>query len=653
MANAPSAFDILLTPAGIASLAKSLHLQRGTHLTTEYGDLDLESHSSSDWSIERTQITFASLEVRNQCVASLVFGELTQNATALVKESLFDAARSLWRYETNHKDKASGRLLALASTQTNIFSWAVELIGSGHQRPDDILHLMEAAIPYVSNVSAEELLALIEATNQISNDTTRAGYFLSVIEKDLIERPELARNLFGLIKAQASEFTSSTYSLPVLVLAKTGNLEEAVGYALEDAQLTDSLLLPHVLWSIGRLLVECELSADQVALCMATLRQHVQTPHAGNQNRVVHAMALAAAKHYTLLPDLLEMANSKDQEVLSTVAVFLFRHEEAIRDHEKFPELLRTLIQLSPDNTHGINSFDWVLSKLVGHAEFEPLSYLCLTEWIILHGNALRDDKNAVALFDQTIHEYVARPELFARLITQWLIADEVALCTAYKELISHLWARNVREPVFSKEILDQLDAGGLLYLARRMLGYTHSEEALLSLTFSLLNTHDAKQRTFGLVYSLLLQEVGQDYLQAVLTMIDAKHKEADPDSSALLDSVRTKLTAYAKALDDLPRLEELRPPTQLRKALLSERQKSMRISMEEAHEKSFFRQFMTQVPLKAGVGWFSIENGNVGDTNYLQSLSQAVSLPRRYVSDPVGYAISGINFRGSKRGDE
>jgi hypothetical protein len=82
-------------------------------------------------------------------------------------------------------------------------------------------------------------------------------------------------------------------------------------------------------------------------------------------------------------------------------------------------------------------------------------------------------------------------------------------------------------------------------------------------------------------------------------------------------------------------------------------RAREMEKAMDTANEKSIIRSISKVIPLKAGRGWFSISDNSVGPTQNFQSISHSISLPKRALTDPVGYAIAGLHYRIAKRDDE
>jgi hypothetical protein len=185
------------------------------------------------------------------------------------------------------------------------------------------------------------------------------------------------------------------------------------------------------------------------------------------------------------------------------------------------------------------------------------------------------------------------------------------------------------------------------------MLGFVTSEEHLLSLTMSLLKTRDAQQRTFGLVHSLLADELGIDYPSSTVEMLEsAKTATIDAGLLSLYSSAINAINDRINKLDELPRLVELRPPPGLQRQFSMAHAKQMEAASEDAKKHSILRQIATEIPIKAGLGSFNFREGNFTEPTHFHSISTSFSLPRRHASDTVGYEIRGLMLRLAKRGE-
>jgi hypothetical protein len=185
------------------------------------------------------------------------------------------------------------------------------------------------------------------------------------------------------------------------------------------------------------------------------------------------------------------------------------------------------------------------------------------------------------------------------------------------------------------------------------MIGFVYSEEHLLSLTMSFLKSKDAQHRTFAIVRSLLVDELGQDYPASTVDALKtAKSSTIESEWITYYASIIEAVQGRIKTLEALPRLAELGPPPSLQRQFVKARSKQMSKTAEEAQKDSIIQQLATKIPIKAGRGWFSFRDGSYTDTSYMQSFSHSVSVPRRHSLDTVGYEISRLLLRLAKRGE-
>jgi hypothetical protein len=323
-----------------------------------------------------------------------------------------------------------------------------------------------------------------------------------------------------------------------------------------------------------------------------------------------------------------------------------------MKNKEKFTEWVGLLRKLSPISKGAIDNYDYLLTQLIADESLHQFVLTCLSEWAAENANNVTRDKTIAEAFNTTISELANRRNLLSQLITDWFLSDNNQLASSAAGLLSHLQVHRLNDPEFSRPLLDELKQDDLVFLARRLLGFVISEEHLLSLTMSLLKTKEAQQRTFGVVHSLLANEIGQDYPISTIKALEmAMSIETNVEWISFYSSILDNIKAPMKALDELPNLVELRPPPSLQRQFSMAQSKKMNKVMEESQKNSIIRQLATEIPIKAGLGWFSFRNGSYSDTSHMKSFSHSVSLPRRYVLDTVGYELGHFLLRLVKRG--
>ncbi|MBE7421690.1 MAG: hypothetical protein HS110_04570 [Zoogloeaceae bacterium] len=648
--------DSGLVPDGVGRLALVLHRQRGEDLVVEDASV-AQLHSDMQepplWLVQGNRLLFSSLAARNQCTALHFYRENIDPSTSVTEARVFDLAHELWHHEIGHADSAAGRFVALLDRKIKALEAAANLISSGEREVFGVLHIVEATLGYLPDITVDELCTLVTVQHPRTEGDLARGMLFNAIENVLVDRPKFAWQLYRHLTSTITKSTLHLATSALLALARGGDLGNVLERVLADAESESAMLAQAALWTIGCLLNAHDLPVDSKVKCIGALRKGLQHETVDVKWVAMHSIELGARRLPELRDDLLDLGRTLDREALAIVVQHLFMNNDAIRQDDRLPDFLEVTTHVPPSLGRCVDDIDWVVSRLWKDSDKTVLLLGFLRTWILRHGGQNIREDETIERFDQTITAICERPQALQRLVTEWLIADEPQLTSACCGLISFLWVRGVRDLSFSRDILDEMDHQAIVHLARRMLGFVYSEEPLLSLTFSLLESRDAPKRTYPIVLTLLTKDVGRNYVEGTLKAITHRMDGAPDPLRSLLESARKELMAYQKALDDLPMLQELRGPIQLRRAIALRKAADMRKTMDAANEKSVFLKLVKQVPIKAGIGCFSVRDGKVGETSHFGSVSHSVTLPRRAIGDPVGYAIEGLLYRLSKRGDE
>lgn len=644
---------IQAAPKLVLDAALVLHQRKNTSLIySPFSNSELATVDGNPfWHCVENGIEFTNLEARNRCAALATFQQVMPLRAT---DALFDAAYELWRNEIGHADSASGRLLGLASQNVCVLLEATKIIGDKSRPVFDVLHLLEKALPHLPNIRAEDIVAVIDAQHEATKRDMAGGMIFNAIERRLQSESELAWEICRITRANMSESMQNLYSTALQALLHTDQQSLALERARQDAEDIDPLLASAALWTLGRAIQAHKLNDCDLDDCVAVLIKKASEAPIDIQQAAIRAVAHASLKDERLMSELVRLAAGHGDYTLSVIAHFLFMNQQYLPvSSPHFKPLLQSLVRLSPSQEGAIDNFDWVLHQLYATPEYRPEVLDCLTQWVIQHGGSSLNDKALIELFDQTIMQIASDQPVFQTLITRWLVAPERQLAVAFGGLISYLHIRGMKSPAFSPEVLDTFTSQDFKFLARRLLGYVISEEPLLALTFSLLETTNAPERSFGWVYALLTEEVGRDYAHATMEALKVRQETVNSPEKELLVKMHGILLQRSKAMDDLPRLQELRPPMRLRRAMALSRAREMEKAMDTANEKSIIRSISTVIPMKAGRGWFSVSDNKVGPTQHLQNISHSVSLPKRALTDPAGYAIAGLLYRIAKREKE
>lgn len=640
-------------PEEVTRLAFELHSQRTQNIIIEVSNQISFSPRQIDdlFFIKDFELIFTSIAARNHCSAVHCFRKFENSDLQLNAQKIYEEAHQLEIDEIGHTDFASGRFLGLISKKFNVLKVGIEAIAnSNNHHVFSILRNIGNALPFLGDVCMQDLIDLAAEQLPKTSGDLAAGMFFNQVSEYLAAHPHFTKELYTHVRENMSGANTSLYGAALTGMAKAEQVREATELALDDTDTECSDLLAGALWTLGRLSRYWEKESDLKNRVQQVLKAMGHHSDANVSFQAWQAMSNAAVSQSELISELLIHAQKNDQKALQVLGDFAFMNFKIIKDHPNLTEILHALTGLDIERT---DDFDHVLSQLIEINTHDELVYNSLTTWVVKHYDSRISDEKLGSCFAQSIRELIGKP-LLHELITRWLNSDERILGAAYRDLIGHLWVHGVKQPIFTQDILDTLTADDFKYLARRLIGWTFHEEALLSLTFSLLNTKEAQQRTFSWIHALLVNEVGRNYPQATLEVIEEKLNGASPEVEQLLEKAQADLLAYTEPIKQLPIRHEFRPPIpmRIRHAVELKKAREQREATDKTNEQSILQQLVTRIPLKSGTGSFSFFHGKISAINRLGSFSCFISLPAQYVVDPLNDEIKNLGLRAAKRGD-
>ena len=638
------------TSISVAELALRLHAtdQPVLRLDFEAGTVVTDDRPAQGYELTGDAIVFESLGERNRHVAEFVYEELCERLTD-TPSLLYERGRDLWRCEIGHVDQASGRLLAIAARQLDIVALGSERIRHG-TNVFDVLHLIEAALPFLNDLNLASLIDLCEAKYERTKNDLAGGAIHGAIESWLMGRPAEAIDLHGQVLGSLTDASANLLSNAVVALARN-DYAGAFELARADAEDTSPLRARVGTWTLGRLLLEATAPAElrvDVAAAVSTL---IQTTTEDLRTQAIRAATGAMHSSAAFDAMLKRLANDGDQDVLAGVATALFLNADEMLARGDLQEWLGFMTGLTPKFKGAIDNFDHAMCRLLAQPTNAPVVVLALTQWAARHGERAAVDKAVAESFHATVDKLSRIEPEWSALVTDWLLSDQQQHAACLAGMLTSLPHRTPLALRLDKQRLDALEPAGLLFLARRMLGYVHDRAQVTSLALSMLESHAAKERIFPILRALLVDEIGYDYPGSTVEACKAAASTCAVEGAVeFLTGVADALEQLGKSFDDLPRLNELRPPMGLRRQFALARARQMSESVEEAQKNSIWRQIATEIPIKAGRGTFSYQNASYGPSMKMSSFSHSIEMPRREVFDPIGNAIRLMQYRLARK---
>jgi len=641
-------------PSTVTQLSYEAHLQDTDLLEVEASDslLDSKSDISDLFTIDKEKklLRFANIEARSHCTAIHLQRMYAASSPSWDAEMLFDEIYKIWVKDHQRGKSVAGRFLGLLSLDNNVFELAQDAIkGKNSHRVYVVLSCLGNCFSYLQYVPLQSLVDVTHTQYTIESRDQLVPAFYKELGGYLSSKLHVARRLYELVNSNFLEAFIGLYTSSIEAFAIAGKTPDAISLVLADTKSESLIVKRASLSTLGQLIRFWE-NNSKLKIDIQKLLIHLADQSEEEISRLaLSVLAHAASSQPELIPEIVQRSTGSNPAALRILNEFFWMNVDILKGRSDFEKVLAPLSFLEADN---VGHLDYSLSKLIENKTCCAVILEWLTRWAIHNCKTLDTEDKLSRNFQQLITELHNHNKLY-ELLTAWALSDERELGIAFSDVISELWIRGIKQPIFYKKTIDLLDQEDFKYLARRLLGWVHHGEALLSLTFSMLDTQDAKKRSFHWVNQLLTNEIGRNYPGETLQKIDVKLTTSSGDKAKLLKSAHIKLSKYVQALDNLPNLNELRPPAILQRHVAVKQRKQQREGQESVQRNSIIQQLCTQVPLKAGRGWFSIRDGKLGDTGHLSTHSIEATLPVGAVIDPVNDTITRLGYRVAKRGDE
>lgn len=597
---------------------------------------------------------FESLVDRNQALAIYLCSALEAKGR-FNHSDVYGIAHDLRRKEIRPSDRASGRFIAEVSKHKDVLKLAADHIRSGAS-VFDVLHVLDAYLPYASDLCIESLIDLARTQHEGTKQDLMSGLLYGALEKWLVAHPTVSYQLLDEAVKTADEVTANLANVALIGISHA-EPDKAVTLAFQLLVSENGFVQKIARWTLGVLLRLNQMSEEkrqEVEQLILAKLQHGEEDVQLDAIRAATGVLHISAAYDKALNDL---AQTGHQGALISIATALFLKEAELDEQRRFYVWLPALVALDPSPSHKgtLDGLDHVLQKRLGdqhEGQKQVLGFLC--SWAQRHGDTAPANGSFVAAFDGCIFEIAGQPLLLARVVTEWLLNGDRRLAGSAAAMLSELELRGFEEVHFDAGMASCLEPSDLKFLIIRMLGFVHSAKHLISMSTSFLKMDQpAIERALPLLRWLIVDEVGYDYPGSTSRAL-AKAAESEERSPVrvMVKKWQSEIDSAQALLERLPRLNEFRSPSTLRRQFALARDKQMRKSTEQASEQAIWRQIATQVPIKAGRGFFNHSHGQYSGATNLQTFSYSVELPRREVLDPVGNAHRGFQLRNAKKGD-
>jgi hypothetical protein len=636
--------------ASLGSLAQKLHAQLGdqpSDLAIEIPDPAVSDLVlQSGMTLVQNKLQFANRQQVNEIAAQHIANQLGSEGLHS-GERLFAEAHLLWINEIGETDCASGRLLAIAQTQVDVLALAAAQIAAG-SNVFNVLHCIEAFLPFATTLSVESLIALTDAQGPKTERDMAGGQLFGHLRSWFKSHEDVAIRVARALLADP--FPSRANLLASAWLGWFDSQVEDAAASLLSVDNDPRAPLPGLCaWTAARMLEAGGLEEGTADALRATISARVES--ADEQIRLSGVEAATHLLHIDATFDvkLRAVAERQDQRVLGQIAHALIMKARDLLAADRLFCWLRHCVWLKPE--HGASQLDFVLSSLLkpgGEHEADVLDFF--THWVVSHGTVPQNGREFPEVFHSSTQKILADPAILAKVLTRWFMDDQTSLSAAASAIVQH---NRALPPAAALDLitLEGCESAELQFLAKRLTGWIISPVPLLTLLLSMTKVSRFATTVKPWIGAFLTDEVGYDYPGTTIRVLrSTAESQSTLEATQALTEAADVLEARMKLLDALPQIRELVGPTHLRRRLFRLRARQTTESQKKADENSIIDLIASKVYLKAGNQSFFFQGEGFSQPMSLKPYSITIELPRRESLDPVGNAYRMFTFRSAKR---
>jgi len=321
-----------------------------------------------------------------------------------------------------------------------------------------------------------------------------------------------------------------------------------------------------------------------------------------------------------------------------------------------FQTVLMRLTEVSSDCVGIVQKIDGILSRVAGEGKGDLV--IAFWEAWVINRDYRNDEQGRLAIFETVLSRMVQKCWGSIRECwTRWLNADDYRLHIAAADLIIEASHRRKKDPEMKfdldGEILKKMSPKDVIYIIHKILGYCSVDAGTLcSMVFSaLVFEKDVGGVITGYVVAAFRDYIGYNYPGTTVKFLNERKKSSCMKETQTADRILNEVEAYYGPLRSLERLKEFESPPQRVQQLTGAKTRHQGREMAKAvREKSVFLQFCKEVRLKAGSSFFVEKDGKFTGKTNLGHFSQSMEFPRGELIDPVGQALSRLQWQNITR---
>lgn len=528
----------------------------------------------------------------------------------------------------------------------NMIASAIEAMKEG-ESPFDIMDLVNPVLPKLI-VEPNDIIGLWkELYNRTTNDMA-SGRQYDEISNLLKQKPNIKGELFSLLNQANEPFTIGYLSEMRLALSKDSFTSEFD----ELMTMTESKNEFEVIAAINAL-SRLKYSGKKNPLITKVLKRYEEIEkHAASEVlfALVHSHGHLLSQRATIAKKLVTFLDYDIPEIDFALSKILFLNRGDWEQKGWYKKIFMGLDRTSTKNKGIIDNLDYVAQRFMKTETGIMLVEDFLLNWLD-KSDYSKKEMRFEKLFNSVAHDYLRRRDDLERLVTKLFNSDNFSAHSLASELVAYNSLHKQPPLEFCKKLIKSYSSADIVYITRKVISNVYQCNEAASFVYSLLNKGPTNKGVQALVYEVMTDIIGPNYLASTIKFIEAKKAKTKAKSRIeLCNRIIEELQSDIRELDALPPLEECCVPSSRTYIAQLGHQKVMRKSMDEASEGSLASMF-TKVSLKYGRGSFFSVNNEISSPTPMVTHSTSMELPRSEVHHPVYAAMERVNFKFCKRG--
>ena len=568
-------------------------------------------------------------------------------------EELYVLLEKVW--VENRSDKEDG-LLAKLIIKLNkevgvdfcaVFSGAIE---NAKHRVFNIIDMLKNTLSDL-NLTSDGLLTLFQKVYQETQNDMMASVQYELLKALVEKQPDFCRELLGKLLTSEKDFvtnyTSVLYQeffkrnpgathkeLCDLKDSENENIIFAVVNALSNLPYEDEEYKPFLDETLSIYEYIDNRGLPNTARCLAD-----------SYGRLIKHKPEVVSK----LSNYLKLDNPEIDYMVSRVLMLNF---EMFAREPWFKDILFPLSRTKIQHQGIIRNLDLIMHGLIVKCDKPELAIGFFEKWVIDSDYQIKTER-LDKMFMSTFPDLIRNKKRLHALVTNFFNHENPKIHGVVSEIISYCKLHKIQDVRLEKSILKSLDDQDVVYIVRKILGYTIDAQIQCSLVFSILEKSVRSTAVQSIVYDVFTQHIGKAYPGSTIGFLESQRTQTKSKIKIeQIDKIITHIKSWRDVYKDLPRLKETMQPSQQSRRIMREEARVMGQVMKEAQKDSIFNKICCVVPMKYGSGTFSYFDSNYTPVSKLGSHSFSEELPFSLSTHIVKFTMEINNFRRAKRGD-